>query len=424
MMTSCPALPGEALPIDPVMADKWQHVLDLLARMLRVPAALIMRVAPPNIQVFLSSHSPGNPYEEHELAPLQTGLYCETVMAQRGELLVPDALRDKDWCHNPDIKLGMISYLGLPLIWPDDQVFGTICVLDRKENAYDLTQRQLLEQFRGLVERDLRQVYEQREQALRDAAVLDQMIASAKLASIGRLVSGLAHELNTPLGNILLGSSSLSARLDDISQQAEARTLSQSGLRRLLDEGRQACATIERNSTRAGQLLASVKQIAVDQDGQQRRHFALDETVAHVVSATGPLMRREAINLTLDIPPGLSMDSYPGHIEQILVSLLDNSARHAFAGQAAREVRIVAALRGEEVELVYTDNGCGITAEALPRVFDPFYTTRIGEGARGLGLAVVLNAVQSILKGSVHLDSAPGAGVRFTFRLPLNPSAR
>lgn len=420
---SSPANLTDVLSIDTAMADKWQQVLDLLARLLHVPAALIMRVTPPHIEVFLSSHSPGNPYEEHELAPLQTGLYCETVMAQRGELLVPDALQDAAWCHNPDIKLGMVSYLGLPLVWPDDRVFGTICVLDRKENAYDSTQRQLLEQFRGLVERDLRQVFERRQRELRDAAMLEQIIAGEKLATIGRLVSGIAHELNTPLGNIVLGSSSLSARLDDIARQADERSLSQSGLRRLLDEGRQACATIERNSTRAGQLLASVKQIAVDQDGQQRRRFTLDETVAHVASATGPLLRRAAIALTIDIPPGLAMDSYPGHIEQILVSLLDNSARHGFAGRQGCQVHIAAALRGEEVELVYTDNGCGIAGDALPRVFDPFYTTRVGEGSRGLGLAMVLNAVQAILKGSVHLDSAPGAGVRFTFRLPLNPPA-
>jgi len=422
-MTSSTNL-AETLEIDTTIADKWQQVLDLLARLLQVPAALIMRVRPPNIQVFLSSHSPGNPYEEHELAPLNTGLYCETVMAQRAELLVPDALRDAAWCANPDIKLGMVSYLGLPLVWPDDHVFGTICVLDRKMNPYDDTQRALLEQFRGLVERDLRQVYERREQALRDAAILEQMVATAKLATIGRLVGGIAHELNTPLGNIVLGSSSLASRLDDIAQQAEARTLSQSNLRRMLDEGRQACDTIERNSTRAGNLLASIKQIAVDQEGQPRRRFDLDETVAHVASATAPLLRREAISLTVAIPAGLEMDSYPGHIEQILVALLDNSARHAFAGREGRCVHIAATRQDNEVELVYTDNGCGIAADALPRVFEPFYTTRVGEGARGLGLAIVLNAVQAILKGSVRLDSTPGDGVRFTFRLPLNPSAQ
>lgn len=422
-MAGSSAILNETLAIDSVIADKWQQVLDLLARVLHVPAALIMRVAPPNIQVFLSSHTPGNPYEEHELASLNTGLYCETVMAQRGELLVPDALHDSAWCSNPDVKLGMVSYLGLPLVWPNDQVFGTICVLDRKHNAYNDTQRALLEQFRGLVERDLRLVYEQREQALRDAAMLEQMVASAKLATIGRLVGGIAHELNTPLGNIMLSSSALSARLDDIGQQAQTRTLSQSALHRMLDDGRQACATIERNSARAGNLLASVKQIAVDQDGQPRRRFDLDETVAHVVSATGPLLRRLAIALTLDIPAGLEMDSYPGHLEQILVSLLENSAQHAFAGRDNRCVHIAAKRDGDSVELVYTDNGCGIAAGDLERVFEPFFTTRVGEGARGLGLAVVLNAVQAILKGSVRLDSTPGDGVRFTFHLPLSPAA-
>jgi hypothetical protein len=95
-----------------------------------------MRVEPPNIKVFVSSDSKGNPYEQNEVASLNTGLYCETVMNTRKPLLVPDALIDEVWKSNPDIKLGMISYLGMPIAWPDGEVFGTICVLDNKENAY------------------------------------------------------------------------------------------------------------------------------------------------------------------------------------------------------------------------------------------------------------------------------------------------
>ncbi|MGB9365941.1 MAG: GAF domain-containing protein [Xanthobacteraceae bacterium] len=125
---------------------KWQGIVDLLADIVRVPSALIMRVEPPNIKVLVASESKGNPYEPDEEASLNTGLYCETVMNTRRPLLVPDALQDEDWRSNPDIKLGMISYLGVPISWPDGEIFGTICVLDRESNGYsDLYLKLLLQ---------------------------------------------------------------------------------------------------------------------------------------------------------------------------------------------------------------------------------------------------------------------------------------
>ena len=115
---------------------KWQGIVNLLAEIMHVPSALIMKVEPPNIRVFVSSESNGNPYERDEVAYLDAGFYCETVMKTRQPLLVPDARQDEEWKSNPDAKLGMISYLGFPIAWPDGQIFGTICVLDDKRNAY------------------------------------------------------------------------------------------------------------------------------------------------------------------------------------------------------------------------------------------------------------------------------------------------
>jgi PAS domain S-box-containing protein len=135
---------------------KWQDIVDLTAEILHVPSALIMRVEPPSIKVFVSSESKGNPYERDEVAPLNTGLYCETVMNTRQPLLVPDALRDEKWRSNPDIKWGMISYLGVPISWPDGEIFGTICVLDAKKNEYSELYRKLLLQWRDVLQDDLK----------------------------------------------------------------------------------------------------------------------------------------------------------------------------------------------------------------------------------------------------------------------------
>jgi PAS domain S-box-containing protein len=144
-----------AIDIPQVVIDKWQEITNLLAELVQVPAALVMRVEPPEISVFVASKSQGNPYHPRERACLNTGLYCETVMRTRQLLLVPDALDDEEWRSNPDIELGMISYLGLPISWPNGDIFGTICVLDHKPNAYREVHHRLLLQLRDTVEADL-----------------------------------------------------------------------------------------------------------------------------------------------------------------------------------------------------------------------------------------------------------------------------
>jgi PAS domain S-box-containing protein len=143
-------------PVPSEIVRKWQEIVDLLAEIMHVPSALVMRVESPHIKVLVSSESEENPYEPGEAAPLNTGLYCETVMKTRQPLLVPDALRDVVWQSNPDIKLGMISYLGLPICWPDGEIFGTICVLDNKRNEYSELYLRLLLQWRDVVQADLR----------------------------------------------------------------------------------------------------------------------------------------------------------------------------------------------------------------------------------------------------------------------------
>jgi C4-dicarboxylate-specific signal transduction histidine kinase len=145
----------ENVQIPSFTVHKWQEIVDLLAEVLHVPSALVMKVEPPNIKVFVSSESEGNPYERDEVACLNTGLYCETVMKARELLLVPNALVDQEWKANPDIKLGMISYMGFPVAWPNGDIFGTICVLDSRRNEYSELYKKLLLQCRDVLQADL-----------------------------------------------------------------------------------------------------------------------------------------------------------------------------------------------------------------------------------------------------------------------------
>ncbi|MET0015135.1 MAG: EAL domain-containing protein [Sedimenticola sp.] len=150
----------EELSVPDTILVNWQQTADLLAELVGVPSALIMRVHSREIEVFISSDSEGNVYNPGEKAPLDSGLYCETVMSTRSELLVPDARNDPDWDHNPDIELGMISYCGLPLTWPSGEMFGTLCILDTKENAYSTQYRDLLVRFRDSIQLSLQTIFE------------------------------------------------------------------------------------------------------------------------------------------------------------------------------------------------------------------------------------------------------------------------
>jgi formate hydrogenlyase transcriptional activator len=159
------------------IVEKWQEIVDLLAEIIHVPAALVMKVEPPNIKVFVSSKSNGNPYGQDEVASLNTGLYCDTVMKTRRPLLVPDALAEEEWQENPDLKLGMISYLGFPIAWPDGQIFGTICILDNKKNEYGELYRRLLLQCRDVLQTDLRWLAELGGELTTQKAHFDELFA-------------------------------------------------------------------------------------------------------------------------------------------------------------------------------------------------------------------------------------------------------
>ena len=149
-------MPSPRIEVPSEIVQKWQEIVNLLAEIIHVPAALVMKLEPPNIKVFVSSESSGNPYEKDEVACFDPGLYCATVIKSQQQLLIPDALQDEEWKSNPDVKLGMISYLGFPIAWPDGQVFGTVCVLDDKRNAYTEPYRKFLLQCRDLLQTDLK----------------------------------------------------------------------------------------------------------------------------------------------------------------------------------------------------------------------------------------------------------------------------
>ncbi|ORC37018.1 hypothetical protein B4O97_05170 [Marispirochaeta aestuarii] len=157
-LVAVPITSSEKPEIDAAFQKKWQELVDIAARIIGVPAGLIMRLLENEIEVFNASYTNENPYEVGEKAALGYGLYCETVVGKRTPLLVPNALNDESWKDNPDVKLNMISYYGVPIRWPDGEIFGTLCVLDSKENHYTDDQKALIGKFAEMLEHDLESV--------------------------------------------------------------------------------------------------------------------------------------------------------------------------------------------------------------------------------------------------------------------------
>ena len=155
LLVTVPISSSDKPDIPEAVRTKWQEITNLAARIIGVPAGLIMRLMDSEIEVYTRSMTENNPYETGERAELGTGLYCETVVGRRRELLVPYALDDPEWAENPDVELDMNSYLGLPILWPDGEVFGTLCVLDNKHNTYSDDKRLLMRHLCALVESDL-----------------------------------------------------------------------------------------------------------------------------------------------------------------------------------------------------------------------------------------------------------------------------
>ena len=148
------------IEVPTAILENWQEIVNILADMIPIPASLIMRLDDPNIEVFVSSNGKGNPYHPGDKENVYgSGLYCETVIKTKDKLLVPNALADANWKDNPDIKLGMISYLGFPILLPDGKPFGTICVLDNKQNQYSENVEKLMQNFRNLLQSHLESIY-------------------------------------------------------------------------------------------------------------------------------------------------------------------------------------------------------------------------------------------------------------------------
>ncbi|MHB1373358.1 MAG: ATP-binding protein [Thauera sp.] len=245
-----------------------------------------------------------------------------------------------------------------------------------------------------------------------------ELVRAENMAALGNLVAGVAHELNTPVGNALMAISTLQGQTSDFRRAMQAG-LRRSDLDTLLGDIDQATDISTRNLGRAAELVTSFKQVAVDQASSQRRRFALAEVIDEIATTLRPTLRRTPYALVLDVPDDIELDSYPGPLGQTLTNMINNALLHAFEDRDHGRILISARKAADGmIELDVSDDGKGIAAADLKRIFEPFFTTRMGSGGTGLGLHIAYNAVQNVLGGTIEAQSTPGAGSRFAMRLP------
>lgn len=246
-----------------------------------------------------------------------------------------------------------------------------------------------------------------------------ELVQSEKLASLGSMVAGIAHELNTPVGNALMVVSTLADRQLEFERQM-AGGLKRSVINEFLTSVRDVGDIVDRNLRRTADLISSFKQVAVDQASEQRRAFTLADVVNEIVITLSPTLRQSPYLLINEVPSNIRMDSYPGPLGQVLINLVHNALKHAFDGRSTGHFRMQAELLPDDwLRIIFSDDGNGIPPQHIDKIFDPFFTTKLGQGGSGLGLSIVHNIVTGMLGGRIEVHSQPGAGTEFCIELPL-----
>lgn len=246
-----------------------------------------------------------------------------------------------------------------------------------------------------------------------------ELLQSEKLASLGALVAGVAHELNTPIGTAVTVASTLVQTHKRFKELAETG-LTRNGLAEYLNDVQEGGLIIERNLERAAELIGGFKQLAVDQTSYQRRSFSVHEVVQEIILSMKPTLRKTRFELVTDVPQDLVLDGLPGPLGQVLINLINNALVHAFGDRDLGTISLSArATEPGWVSVTVSDDGRGIPEDHQRKIFDPFFTTKMGQGGSGLGLHITYTLVTGPLGGRIELHSTPGQGTSFVLHLPL-----
>ncbi|OEZ60751.1 ATP-binding protein [Duganella sp. HH105] len=380
---------------------------------------------------------------------------CGTAIHRRETVVVSDILNDPLWAPYRDIALryGLRACWAMPILLDQGTVLGSfamyyreprspteddrrlikaathlagIAIASTRREAELVRHREHLEELVHARTAELQHAKEEAEHANEELTTAldnlsqtqEELVRRDKLAALGALVAGVAHELNTPIGNCLTMAGSMAERTAGLQRDMEGG-LRRSVLESYLQQAADADQVVLRNLNRAAALVASFRRIAVDSASSPRSRFVLGDLVAQLLQATQATVQQRGLELVEEIEHWIELDSYPGPLAQALENLIDNCILHGFDGRDGGSIMIRAQDAGNgEIAITVADDGVGIPAANLARIYDPFFTTRLGAGGSGLGLYITHNIVTGVLGGRIEAVSTPGLGSSFTMRLP------
>jgi signal transduction histidine kinase len=373
-----------------------------------------------------------------EALPLNTGSISGCALLERRTIHLHDVVAESDAfpvSFEFAQQFGHRTVLATPLL-RDNAAFGTI-LLQRMEVApFSEEEVGLLKTFANQAvialgnvrlfdeiqfkSQQLQTAYDELKHtlsALKQAQT--QLVQSEKMAALGGLVAGVAHEINTPVGVGVTAASTLqvsAARLGTLYQQGK---MMKADLEDFLEVSEQSSQMILTNLERASNLIHSFKQVAVDQTSEAARRFNVKAYIEEILMSLGPQLKKTSLRYALECADDIVIDSYPGALSQIVTNLLMNAVMHAYAPGQDGTMTLEVALHASRLQLRFCDDGNGIASDIVPRIFDPFFTTRRGQGGSGLGLNIVYNLVTQTLKGTIVCTSEVGKGTCFAIHIPV-----
>jgi signal transduction histidine kinase len=402
---------------DHIVRD-WETIVATMAELINVPAGLIMRVRGLEIEVFRSCGSSGNPYKVGEAERLhESGLYCETVIANDSRLLVADALADPAWCDNPDVPRGMISYLGFPIRWPDKRPFGTICVLDNKANLYNPLWERLIQTFRDVIEHHLDLIMRDAEAEAtleRQSKALDSLErrfrdarsggdGAASLSTVGQFAGAVVHEINQPLAAISASIASFKRWLDQDTPDLPA--------------ARAAVERMQLANRRASEVVAGLRSLA--ERTAHRAEFDLEDLVQETLRLGRDDLDRAGVIAAAKIDPACRRAIGDRLQVQLVFMNLIRNAAEAMRDVEDRERQLVISMHCSDAEgivVAFEDSGIGFGALGSEQIFEASVSTKaVG---MGLGLAICRSIVEAHGGAISARPRNDGPGARFTFNLP------
>ena len=329
------------------------------------------------------------------------GLVRESERLSNGELSNPILLNRSD----------EIGHLAQTMEATRQALARTFSELEIKNNQ--------LTDYSNTLETKVKQRTAELETALKNISQAQQELTRIeRLASLGSMVAGVAHELNTPIGNCLLVASTLEEEVKRFGKVYQAQAMRKSDLDKFVSCAQESSTLLLRGLNQAAHLVGDFKQVAVDQSSAQRRQFDLQTMMLELTSLLMPGLSKTPYQLVLNIAANIELDSFPGPLGQVFTNLINNSVTHGFDEREYGTMRISAERDHDNVNLIYADDGRGIPPEILHRIYEPFFTTRFGRGGSGLGLSITYNIVTNVLGGEITARSDE-QGCSFTIRLPL-----